>query len=170
MKYIIITCGLLLATLITGAQRTSTFPSPTGFVNDYENDFTPDQLKSLNYAVKELLIKTMTNDSLKDMEIAVVTVTDAMYGDEKEMSGYLTRLGDKWNIGSKSGNKGIIIGYGKKIRKVAIVTGAGLDNVLTPVQCRTIIDEKMTPQFKKGDYYNAILTAIKSITDYLALK
>jgi uncharacterized protein len=170
MKRFIITCCLLLTVLAISAQRTSTFPSPTGFINDFENDFTPEQVKNLDYAVKELLAKTMDKDSLRGLEIAVVTVTDQMFGDEKEMGDYATRLGDKWNIGARSGNKGIIIAYGKKIRKVTIIAGNGLDNFLPAKECHIIIDEKMVPQFKKGDYYGAILQAIKSIKDYLSLQ
>ena len=111
----------------------------------------------------------MDNDSLKGLEIAIVTVSEPMFGDEKEMGDYLTRLGDKWGLGPKNGNRGIIIGYGKKIRKVSIIAGTGLDNVLPAKECHRIIDEKMAPQFKKGDYYNALLSAIKGIKDYLAL-
>ena len=169
MKSIVIALCLILTVSLSSSQRTSTFPSPIGFVNDFENDFTPEQVKSLNYAVKELLSKTMEKDSLKDLEMAVVTVTDAMFGDEKEMGDYATRLGDKWELGTHNGNKGIIIAYGKKIRKVTIIAGTGLDNLLPAKECNIIINEKMLPQFKKGDYYKAILEAIKSISDYLSL-
>jgi uncharacterized protein len=169
MKKLIVTYCFLLAVLLVSGQRTSTFPSPTGFVNDFEGDFTPEQTKNLNYAVKELLAKTMEKDSLKGLEMAVVTITDAMFGDEKEMGDYATRLGDKWGLGTRSGNKGIIIAYGKKIRKVTIIAGTGLDNLLPPKECNIIINEKMLPQFKKGDYYKAILDAIQGISDYLSL-
>ncbi len=169
MKNLIFSCCFFVVAIALQAQQTSVFPSPKGFINDYESDFTPDQVKALDYAVKDLLTKTMQNDSLKDIEIAVVTVTDKMYGNEKDISGYVTRLGDKWGVGKNGVNKAIIIAYGKKIRKVAIVTGAGLDNILPASTCHKIIDEKMSPQFKKGDYYQAILDAINGIKDQFGL-
>ena len=170
MKYFILLCFTMTTSLALDAQRTSKFPSPIGFVNDFEGDFTPDEVKSLDYAIKELLAKTMIIDSLKGIEIAVVTVTEAMYGDEKEMSSYVTRLGDKWGVSSKGENKAIIIAYGKKIRKVSIVTGSGLDNILPASVCHKIVDEKMAPEFRKGSYYNAILSAVKAIKDHIGLR
>ena len=168
-KQLVIICFLLVFGFSLSAQRTSKFPSPIGFINDYEADFTPEQAKNLDYAVKELLAKTMDKDSLRGLEIAVVTVTEDMYGDEKEMSSYVTRLGDKWGVTSRGENKAIIIAYGKKIRKVTIVTGEALDHFLPPSVCHKIIDEKMAAEFRKGNYYEAILTAINSIKDALGV-
>lgn len=163
-------CLMLLTITNSSAQRTSTFPAPKGFINDYEEDFTPEQLKNLDYEVKSLLAKTMEVDSLRGLEMAVVTVTEQMFGDEKEMSSYVTRLGDKWGVTKDGENKAIIIAYGKKIRKVSIVTGSALDNILPPSVCHKIIDEKMTAEFRHGDYYKAILVAIKAIKDYLGVQ
>jgi uncharacterized protein len=169
LKPLVVAFLLFLSTDMLSAQRTSTFPAPQGFINDYEGIFTPEQVKSLDYAVKDLLAKAMEHDSLKGIELAVVTVTANMYGDEKEMSSYATRLGDKWGVGAKGENKAIIIAYSKSVRKVSIVTGSALDNFLTPAVCRNIIDEKMAPEFRKGNYYQAILTAIQSIKESLGL-
>ena len=170
MKYLLLTFLVAFLALTAQAQRTSVFPAPVGFINDYEGDFTPEEVKSLDYAVKELLSKTMIVDSLRGIEIAIVTVTESMYGDEKEMSSYVTRLGDKWGVSGKGENKAIIIAYGKKIRKVAIITGAGLDNILPASVCHKIVDEKMAPEFRKGSYFNAILTAVKAIKDHIGLQ
>ena len=169
MKYIFWGLFLITISFNASAQRTSEFPAPMGFINDYEGDFTPDEIKELDYAVKELLAKTMGIDSLQGIEIAIVTVTEKMFGDEKEMSSYVTRLGDKWGVSKNGQNKAIIIAYGKKIRRVSIITGSGLDNTLPPSACHKIVDEKMAPEFRKGNYYNAILAAVKGIKDYIGL-
>jgi uncharacterized protein len=152
------------------AQKKSTFPKPMGFVNDYEGDFSSDEARQLNDAVKSLLAKTMEDDSLKGLEIVVVTVTEAMFGDEKEISDYATQLGDKWGVGKHGVNKAIIIAYGKKIRKVSIVTGSDLDRVLPPVVCRRIIDERMAPEFKQGKFFNALMGAVDGLREYLILR
>ena len=169
IKFLIVVLFFVMGITKLNAQRTSTFPAPIGFINDYEEDFTQQQVKDLDYAVKELLAKTMEHDSLKGIEIAIVTVTEKMFGDEKELSNYVTRLGDKWGVTAKGENKAIIIAYSKKLRKVSIITGSALDNVLPPVVCHRIIDEKMTPEFRNGSYYNAISIAVKSIKESLGL-
>ena len=170
MKLTALAFLLLLFSSGIQAQHASTFPKPTGFVNDFEDDFTPDQKKELDYAVKELLAKSLSIDSLAGLEMVVVTVTENMIGDEKDMSNYVKQLGNKWGVSAKGENKAIIIAYGKKIRKVTIVTGSGLDNILSPSFCHKIVDEKMTYEFRRGDYYNAILVAIKAIKEHLGVQ
>jgi uncharacterized protein len=162
--------SLLIICITSGAQKKSTFPQPMGFINDYEGDFTGDEARQLNDAVKSLLAKTMQDDSLKGIEIAVVTVTPEMFGDAKEMSAYATQLGDKWGVGKKGVNKAIIIAYSKSVRKVSIVTGSGLDWILSPAICHRIIDERMAPEFKNGKYFNALMGAIDGLKEYLVFK
>jgi uncharacterized protein len=158
-----IACGSL------PAQSKPYFPKALGFVNDYEDDFTDGERKALDHAMKDLLSQTMEKAKLSGIEMAVVTVTDSMFGDSKEMSTYATMLGDKWGLGTKSPNRGIIIAYGKKVRKVALVTGAGLDEILPKEVCHTIVNEKMTAEFRKGRPYDAIYAAVKAIGEYLGI-
>ncbi len=159
----------VFALVSVDAQQTAYFPKPLGFINDYENDFNADERKTLDAAVKDLLTQTMERVKLKGIEIAVVTVTDSMYGDSKEMSTYATMLGDKWGVGTKTPNRGIIIAYSKKLRKVSVVTGAGLDELLPKEVCNSIVNEKMAAAFKQGGPYAALLVAVKSIAEYLGV-
>ncbi len=168
MKYFAVLFSLLFF-LSIGAQNTSYYPQPIGFVSDFEKDFSPDDVKALNLMVKQLLVKTMERDSLKGIEIALVTVTDSMFGNTKEMSDYAQALADKWGVGSKPYHRGIVIAYGQKIRKVAIVAGTGLDKILPPVACKDIVNQKMSAEFKKGDPYQALVAAVDGIAQYLGI-
>lgn len=145
------------------------YPSPVGFVNDFEHDFSDAQVKDLDNMVKHLLAGAMKNDSLKGLEMAVITITPGMYGDEKEMSAYATKIGDKWGLGAKDPHRGIIVIYSKGLRKVAIVTGNGLDNILPAIECENIINRKMVEEYKKGENYGALVVAVKSIAERLGI-
>lgn len=160
---------VLLNAGFVSAQSSTHYPEPIGFVNDFEHDFTPAQVKSMENTIRGLLVKAMDRDSIKGLEIAVVTVTDSMFVGEKEMSDYATKIGDKWGVGTKYPNQGIIIAYGRNVRKVAIVTGTGLDKILPPQVCNDIISQRMAAEFKTGHPYNAILAAIYSIADQLGV-
>lgn len=151
------------------AQAQGYYPQPEGFVNDFEFDFSKDQVKALDASVRSLLSQTMEKEELKGIELAVLTVTDSMFGTETEMSSYATKIGDKWGVGTKTPNRGIIIAYSKKLRKVAIVTGTGLDKLLPAQAIRQIIDERMAEEFRKGKPFDALMVAVKGIGEYLGI-
>ncbi len=102
-----------------------------------------------------------------DVEIAVVSVTDSMFGDEKEMSDYAIKAAEKWGLGSKGGNSGIIIAVSRKLKKVSIATGPGLDRNLPPATCQKIMDEQMAPELRQGKYFQGVLNALLAIKDHL---
>jgi uncharacterized protein len=158
-----------LSTVCVYAQAKGYYPSPTGFVNDFEHDFTDAQVTALDKLVKQLLAESMQKERLKGLEVAVITVSPAMYGDETEMSAYATKIGDKWGLGAKEPKMGIIIAYGKTLRKVSIVAGQGLDNILPPAECRDIINIDMAEEYRKGNAYQALVTAVKSLAKKLGI-
>ena len=169
MKHLLIIGFLYLTVISVNAQSKPYYPPTLGFVDDFENDFTADERRELNSAIKDLLSQTMEKAKLRGIEMAVVTVTDSMYGDSKEMSDYATALGDKWGLGTKEPNRGLIIAYSKKVRKVSIVTGSGFDQLLPREVCRSIIDDKMAAEFRRGKPYDALYVGVKAIAAYLGI-
>lgn len=160
-------CLLLMAVLSSHAQY---YPKPTGFINDFEKDFSKEQYEALDLTVKSILVKTMADESLHDLEIAVVTVTDSMFIGETEMSSYAIKIAGKWGLGNKGENYGILIAVSKSLKKVSIATGPGLDKFLAPDACQKIMDEKMTPELKKGRYYEGVMAAILAIKEAIGVK
>jgi uncharacterized protein len=170
---ILFACSLILLQTALLAQAGTMpakayYPAPLGFVSDFENDFTMQQTEELDSTVKAILIKIKAHPSLAGIELAVVTVTDSMFGSEKEMSDYATKLGDQWEVGKKS-HRAIIIAYSKKVRKVAIAVGSGLDKILPGASCQQIMSYRMAPEFKKGTYFNAIKAALAGLEEALKL-
>jgi uncharacterized protein len=169
MKYIV--AVLLLAVHLTGwAQHKSVYPSPIGFVNDFEGDFSKEELSALNLAVKDMLIKVMDGGLYNGIEIAIVTVTDSMFGDEKEMKDYAVKLSNKWGVGDKSSNNGILIAVSRKLHTVYIATGTGMEKLMPNDTCQKIIDEKMLPDLRKGRYYDAVMNSLNGIKEALGIK
>ena len=169
MKYLVVVL-LLSVSLAGSAQRKSVYPAPVGFVNDFEGDFSKEENLALNAAVKDFLVKTMDRELYKGMELAIVTVTDSMFGNEKEMKDYAVKLANKWGVGDKDNNNGILIAVSRKLRTVYISTGTGMGTILPNDACQKIIDERMLPNLKKGKYYDAILSALSGIEEALGMK
>ena len=84
-------------------------------------------------------------------EIAIVTTPDI--GEHEKMVFYAVEFGDRLGIGKKDINNGLIIVVSSNLRETFIATGLGTENILSDSICKVIVDEKMVPNFKEGNYY-----------------
>jgi uncharacterized protein len=64
--------------------------------------------------------------------------------------------GEEWGIGQKGKDNGIILLLAKNDRKVAIGTGRGTEGRLTDLMSKRIIESRIIPEFKKGNYYSGL--------------
>lgn len=136
--------------------------SPPRLVNDFANTFSSEQREDLEYILKAY------NDSTST-QIYVVTVSD-LHG--YDVSDYAARLGEKWGIGQKEKNNGVLIlikpRIGNERGQVYIATGYGVEHILNDGRVGRIIDQYMIPFLQNGDYYNATKGAIGAIIKYLS--
>lgn len=136
--------------------------SPPSLVNDFAKTFDESQFKDLEQTLEAY------NDSTST-QIYVVTVTDLKGYD---VSDYAVRLGEKWKIGQKDKNNGVLIlikpKAGNERGRVFIATGYGVEHILTDARVGRIIDNDMMPYLQNGDYYNASKAAVVSVIKYLS--
>lgn len=69
---------------------------------------------------------------------------------------YATDLGQKWKIGQKGKDNGIVFLIAKDDRKMSIQVGYGIEHKLTDALSRRIIENVVTPEFKQGNFYAGI--------------
>ena len=79
----------------------------------------------------------------------VVTVT-SLQGLPIEEYGY--QLGRHWGIGQKGKDNGALLIVAPEEREVRIEVGYGLEGELTDAQSRTIIETRILPHFRQGDF------------------
>lgn len=136
--------------------------SPPRLVNDFAKLFDASQLDDLEQ------IALAYNDTTST-QIYVVTISDLKGYD---VSDFAIRLGEKWHIGQKDKNNGVLIlikpRVGNERGQVFIATGYGVEHILTDARTGRIIDQYMMPYLQSGDYYNATKTAMYAIIKYLA--
>ena len=130
------------------------FPKQIGYVNDFENVFTKEQISKLENLIRDYENKT-TN------EISIVTINSIE--PYKDISLYTTELANHWGIGKTEKNNGLIILFSNTIRSIRISTGYGTEKILTDEICKRIIDKTIIPEFKKGNHYNGIENGIKEL-------
>ncbi len=98
-------------------------------------------------------------------EQVVVVTLDSLQGYTIEDYGY--QLGRHWGIGQKSKNNGVLLIVAPNEHKVRIEVGYGLEGTLTDATSRTIIETKILPSFKRGDFNAGVFAGVKSILKVL---
>jgi uncharacterized protein len=128
------------------------------WVSDRANLLSPQGIKQISDDIAKLEAETSA-------EIAVVTVPDTVpYPTPKA---YTTKLFNRWKIGKKDRDNGVLILVSLKDRRVEIETGYGVQGFLSNAQVKNIIHTYMIPSFKKGNYEEGIRAGTTVIIGYL---
>lgn len=144
--------------------------SATSFAADADFPARPDTAIFVHDFAGVLRQSKVIDDSLRAFskrttnQIMVITVKDL--GDyEPKM--YAAELGDRWGIGQKKLDNGLIILIKPKTRdskgQFAICPGRGLGGALPDVTCKRIVDGKAIPALKKGDNDAAVWAVLKAV-------
>lgn len=134
------------------------YPSPAGFVNDFAGIY------SAGY-------KTQLENNLSDFEkqtgaeIAVVTIKSL---EGENLEDYAVRLFEKWKIGKKGTDNGLLLLISKDDRKIRIEVGYGLEPYINDGRAGEIIRNQMSPEFKKDNYEGGTLAAITQLEKYIS--
>ncbi len=74
----------------------------------------------------------------------------------KILEDFSIRVAEKWALGTKQSDNGVLILLVVSDRKVRIEVGYGLEGILTDVYCKRVIRDIMIPEFKKGNFESGI--------------
>lgn len=140
MKRILGLLWVALALVATPAVA-QTFPKLTGRVVDDARILSPATVADLTNESEAL--ERRTSDQL-------VVVTVRSTGGE-DIQTYATQLGNRWGLGRKSLDNGVLIVVAPIQREVRIAVGYGLEGLLTGDRARVIVGH-MLPYFSKGQY------------------
>jgi len=70
---------------------------------------------------------------------------------------------NSWGLGRSGVNDGLAIFVFVADRKIRIELGRGLEDAISDADARSIIDEQMSPVFRRGDYADGLMRAIREI-------
>ena len=132
-------------------------PEYQGFVNDYAGLLSPAVKTQLDARLSQLEKETTA-------EVAVVTVK-SLEGDS--IDEYAVRLFEKWKIGKKDKNNGVLFLVALDDRKMRIEVGYGLEPLITDGRAGRIRDNDVIPRFKQDDYEGGIVAGVASIEKYI---
>jgi uncharacterized protein len=149
---------LMLAVMVqAGIYTPTSLPNPK--VQDVHNYVcNPDGIVETN----EVLFLNRLAHQLEDstqVELCVVAVESI---GETEAFDFCYELFQRWGIGKKGTNTGVLLFLAVESRDIRIMTGGGIEGVLTDAVCNEIIQQTAIPPLRNGEYSDALaLSALR---------
>ncbi len=134
------------------------YPEPTGYVVDEAHLINAQDRARLEPWIKELQQKTTS-------QVAVVTVKTI---GSASIEQYAVKLFEKFKIGQKDKDNGVLLLIASADRKMRIEVGYGLEGALTDALSHRIINQIIVPEFKAGRYSEGITKGIWAIVSTVA--
>ena len=130
-------------------------PEPAVYVHDYSAWLSPGQRAALERKL------SLYDDSTSTQIVLMIRPDIGDY----DKSGYSFELGNRWGIGQKDKNNGIVVLIKTEglDRGVFIATGYGAEGALPDVLAGRIVRQIMIPHFRKNEYYEGIDAGINAI-------
>lgn len=151
------TLSLLMLLLVTATAAAYTFPPLTGRVVDQAALLPPT-------AEAEITALLEAHERMTGNQVIVVTL-NSLEGDAIEEYG--VALGRHWGIGQKEKDNGVLLLIAPNERRMRIEVGYGLEGTLTDAISSVIIDRRLRPAFRAGDYEAGIRAGVDGILDVL---
>jgi uncharacterized protein len=151
----------ILLALVTLAPLACAEPisslKPTGYVNDFAGVLTPATKDQLNEMCLQVGQKAKA-------QIAIVTVKST---DGQDVFDYSVSLYQKWGIGQKGKDRGVLILLAVQDRKRSIRVGYGLEGILPDGKVGGFGREAV-PYLQRGDYDGAVSLLTSRVVDVIA--
>lgn len=141
---------LLLFFSLAGALEP---PNLEGRITDKAGLLSSQEIQSL-----ENIIKNYEKGTSNQIAICIIK---SLEGDPLE--DFSIRLAEKWKIGQKGKDNGVIILIVKDDKKIRIEVGYGLEGILPDGLCGDIIRNEIAPNFKAGKYFEGLKSGLLAV-------
>lgn len=140
------------------AESVATLPAPSGYVNDFAGALSP----SVRQQVDDLCTQV---DRQAQAQIAVVTIK-TIDGDQS-IEEFATELEEKWKVGAKGTDRGVLMLLVMSPRRGRIEVGYGLEGILNDAKVGDI-GRSMVPDAQQGDYDRAVPLGVGELARVIA--
>lgn len=131
------------------------------------NEPVIDQANLLSPAEKQAIsqrILNLHNAGKGQIGVVIVPTTG-----QEDIFDYSMRVAEAWQLGSAKRDNGLLMIIAINDRRIQILTGYGLEGVLPDIVAGRIINDKITPYFKQGQYAQGIDSGLEEIERILNL-
>jgi hypothetical protein len=133
------------------------FPPPNGYVNDFAGVLSPDARSRLDRFCSQL-------DSQTEAVIAVVTIHTL---DGADVADFAKELFNKWKIGHKGSNRGVLVLLAVNDHKYRIAVSYGLEGILTDAKAAEI-GRAAAPLLHVNDYDRGVSLLVDQVAQVVA--
>jgi uncharacterized protein len=131
---------------------------PTNYIVDLAGIIGADDERNMVAYLRELEVKTTA-------QVVVLTIKSL---DGESIDGFSLRVAEKWKLGQKDKDNGVLITVALSDRKYRFEVGYGLEGVLPDSLVGTIGRQYLVPNFRKGDYATGVATATLAVINKIA--
>lgn len=142
---------LLFAPPVAAAQIP--VPPLKSRVTDLTATLSPDQRSALER-------KLAAFEGRKGSQVAVLIVPTTR---PEAIEQYSIRVVERWKLGRKGIDDGVLLLVAKDDRTLRIEAGYGLEGVLPDAVAKRIVDNIIVPEFKRGDFYGGVDAGVDRI-------
>jgi uncharacterized protein len=159
MTAVLLPLGLLFAAVVpAGAEAVKDLPQPTDYVSDYAHVLSADAIARLD------AICTQLDHSAANSQVAVVTVRNL---DGDDAADYANNLEDKYKMGKKGSDRGVLVLLAVDDHKYRIDVGYGLEGILPDGKVGDI-GRAMVPDLRANDFDGAMTLAVGEVAQVIA--
>ncbi|TYR37607.1 TPM domain-containing protein [Sphingobacterium phlebotomi] len=130
--------------------------APNHLVTDYTGTLSRSETQALER-------KLLSFEDTTSTQIAVVLIRST---EGYDVADYAVQLGQKWGVGGKKYNNGVILLAALEDRTVTIQTGYGMEGALPDIIAHRIIQNEIRPNFSRQQYYQGLDAATNAIIAY----
>ena len=150
--------GCALFPLRLGAQTLQSIPALTAPVVDRTGTLSDDQRRQLDE-------RLLAFEKQKGSQIAVLLMPTVR---PESIAAYSLRVVEKWKLGRRGVDDGALLLIAKNDREMRIEVGYGLEGALSDAVAKRIIEERITPRFRSGDFYGGIDAGVSAMVGVVA--
>ena len=145
------------------SEKVKDLPAPVAggdrsYVSDFAHVLSPATIQS----VDDLCLQV---DRQAHAQIAVVTIKTL--DDDQSIEEFATQLQEKWGVGKKGIDRGVLMVLVMTPRRGRIEVGYGLEGILNDAKVGAI-GRSMTPLAAQGDYDRAVPLGVQQIAQVIA--
>lgn len=123
------------------------------YVSDMAGVLSPQALERADSILADIRSRTSA-------EVVMVIVNDLS---GQDIDDWATELFTLWGIGKKDRDNGVLLVTSVGDRENVIRTGYGAEPVLPDLVCWNIIQKKMNPRFREGDFDGGVIDALDAV-------
>ncbi len=135
------------------AQGVQPVPALTAHVIDQTGTLDAIQLKGLED-------KLLAFEQAKGTQIAILMVANTQ---PEDIASFANRVGNEWKIGRKEVGDGVLVVVAKDDRRVRVEVAKTLEGAIPDLAARQIIEDAITPNFRRGDYAGGLHAAVDQL-------